>query len=365
MIMILTNECILDDKSAPYLDNLFLSHKYGKHIIALENRTIVGKMLLKIYENDNIISRVIENIYKQETDSKNLLKLVNTYIRINPIGSAYKKNVNDNLTIFEIPVNYFDDQINGCNLVSENSLDIDFYKNLLTKIQTEQKLNIPPKIKFSIEDIPGGGSDTSSIFENKAIYEKKITYLVCDSDIERDSEQYKEHSVAKKIIETQINMDARVGSISGYHILSVREKENLIPPSYYLKHSAFQNNVVLNKLKSLENTEFEELNKYVKLSKSPLKLTDELEQHICLSEYENRALNKKSLHIFSSRAVYSSEFIIQKNLQKVQEEGIINADDEILNGFFFEKLPNYLKQEYEKLIINLMSWSCAYDRVRR
>lgn len=364
MLLLITESTISDEKSKEFLDNILLSHRFGKHIVVLENRLMTKKML-SMYKNDEPSMRTIYNLHDTFGESHAFLDTVNTYVKINSLNSEFSKSIDSSgKLLIELPVNYFDDQISSCNLLSENDLDIDFYRSIMEKIQEEKSLGFPINIKFSIEALPGGGSTLPGVFDSKVMYEKKITYSICDSDIEEENQEYEKSTVANQITIRQNNMDNRGPNISNYYILGVREKENLIPPSYYLKHSFFKYHRALNILSKLEGTENEELLKYVKLSSGRVKLTSKIEKLIALSDKEKKGIDKKALHIFSCATLFNDEFIEKKDLVELNSLGKIEESDPIINGRFFEELPSYLKEEYQKLMINMISWTCAYDRVR-
>ena len=122
-----------------------------------------------------------------------------------------------------------------CCLLGENYTDCDFYKLLAERY----RLLLPGRmqgIKFSFQNVLGGGGTSHKAFEECVLVNKKLTLCLADSDIKYDfSKKYpqvKKGGTVKKLIEVNNHPSlSPYKQIFEFHELRVHEAENLIPIS--------------------------------------------------------------------------------------------------------------------------------------
>lgn len=347
MLIEITEDCLLSLPTEKYsLMHVLNSYCNGNHVVMFEKRCIY-KELKKIYENDEMMLKIIQNILGMHNENKNLQKLTKTVLKVMSKDSEFKKYNESSKLYFEVPVNYFNGIVKECLFITENDNDADNYDLLAKRAQKEKFINIPDVVKFNSMEMHGGGDTTYTVFNRYIKKKNTIVLCVCDSDktsIHSDIGQ-----TPSKVLKSALK--ANCDHISNVHILDVREKENLIPPKYYRYHPSYNDNKVL---ESLEDEH--ELFRYLKISDSNTHLDEETLRKYDIKTNKGYGITKKG---FGNWLEY---FFLNET-----PRGIVDNSGKCieLQGFsFFDGLPSYLKEEHLVLIQHYFDWTCTYGRMR-
>lgn len=356
MMFLLLCEDVTNNNNKNYLRNILNAYINGYHIICFENRLSQTRELSKIFYDEQSLLTAINDIKNSHNDFRNLQKVIGTYVRIIDYNTDFSIAMENEKTIYYIPIDYFNDVLDKTLIITENESDFDFYIALLLQAQKENAYRIPQYVKFRCDSLPSGGSQMGSLYRTRVRKEKRITLCVTDSDKKCKYDTY--GGTAQKTKDEHDSFD--ITRISDLHILNVREKENLIPPSYLLKHNSMKNNQVLKILEPLENTELSHLLKFVKLSGNSIKSNEEIFQHLDCPD-DLRTLTKKGIEMWASSCLYPQDLIYDRKYSVGQ--GMPLESIQWLENFY-EYLPLYLSEEHENLTTKLFYWCCAKEKVR-
>lgn len=126
-------------------------------------------------------------------------------------------------------------------LICENLSDCDFYISLVKEIYKEKKSDI----SISLHKLQCAGSQAEQTIINE-VEKGIIRPIACimDSDKKRESDSF---GPSAKSALRALAVCKNINAIS-VHVLSVREKENVIPPNILLIHPQFNNNELVKTL---------------------------------------------------------------------------------------------------------------------
>lgn len=207
------------------LENIALSVRKRKHIVLAEN-----KMLVELAKCDRLTQnarRVYNHLIKKIGLIGGIQKNLKGFIVI--LGNVDKINRNDSSgqIIYEVPITYFDDpeKLLPLHLIAEDDSDCEFYYYITRRYIQEHRLGCG----LEVRNVHGGGDQTHIIYERQLIRYYRTCLAILDSD--KKYENDKIGSTAKKVIDKY--EEYQENYITDYHVINVREKENLVVPSLY------------------------------------------------------------------------------------------------------------------------------------
>lgn len=349
----------LNQEDKQNLLNIFNSYNYGNHVLAFESRFPDIEELQKYFCEDGASKNTILNISNKHQDSKSLLKKINTYVKLEPSNSEFKKTIveESNKIIFYVPNNYFDNSLMSTSFVTENSDDAKFYKGLMNRIQADDNFRIiPQNILLNCTNDAGNGSQISNVFTIKTFNEKRITFSICDSDKNNPNDTPKDTATKlKKAFEKHSD-----NTISNILVLNAREKENLIDPGIYRKHDSFKNYRFLKEITLDENSE-ETVQKilYLKISANKDETIEflKIEKGLILGEKEDCSIGKNGLEEIACDLIYTPQYLTEIGKKRKSKYNDIYKT-------LFNNLNSILFCEYERIAKDFMSWTCSFPRQR-
>lgn len=348
MLIELTESCLQSlESEKENLMNILLSYKNGNHIVMFEKRSMYKK-ITPIYNDENTVLMILQNVYNKHNENKNMQKLLKTVIKVVGSDQIIKKNSMNGKLFFEVPLSHFSNFIKESIFITENSSDAKCYICLTKRAQKEKFLNIPNVIKFKSLNIPGGGSETFKVYEDHSISNEALVLCICDSDKECESSY--EGNTFQNVLSAEERLN-ETNHITKIHVLGVREKENLIPPEYYLYHPAFYNNEVLKKLIGRDD-----IFRFMKLSDSDTHLDKKLMLELGIKENKGKGIRKNGFKEWIN-------YVLEKDCPYIhieQSESPVKVE----NFEFFKGLPDYLKIEHDKLLQSCVDWTCTYGKMR-
>ncbi|WP_285015755.1 hypothetical protein [Lactococcus garvieae] len=341
------------------LVNLLDTYKQGNHILAFENRKGINKLINCF--SGSIEEKILYHIYSKHQENKALKKKINVYVKVMPHSSEMKRSLSpENKTVFEVPISYFDTQVFATSLVTEDTEDGVFYRGLAERICSEKIFEVPKTILLQATNDSGGGSQIKTVFMNKAQIEKRLTFSICDSDKTSSNSALGSTARSLKTILAKIANE----NICDALILNVREKENLVTPDLYIQHDDYKNKEGLKLLVKLAQKESLEELRYLKISgKCEETLNFFKEKQGIDIEHTDYSVGKNGLSQIAREFIYTVDF-----LKKIRQSCKRNKGEHIhyLSSYdsFFSQLPDELIQEYNRIFVNYMSWTCAYPKPR-
>lgn len=304
-------------------------------------------------------------------------------VKSNSFG-FYRNDKEPNKIIYEVPLNEFVkfDKLFPTRLLSEDYSDCEFYEKIAEKYISENREEINVRLKF--DPISGGGSQSYVVY-NREIDKGSKILAICDNDKSYPEDKEGETSIQlKKIYEKN-----KKESIIELHELSVREKENLIPPSMYKMCCNNSGNDVLEKLEQIEKLD-EHQSKLMFIDIKEGIVAKNLKDE-GFKEYYSELFEVVDLISCSLDEVYKRDeddllmmgigrkldaFIrdvfdggLEENLEEkkklMQTVGIPDyvikklEDDISKKQNLIESLPDYLKSEWKDLCHKIISWGCC------
>ena len=362
------------------LNNLALAYREGHHMLigsrevleALKKCPLLNYLALRSY---GYLSSRISFLY-------NYQNILQYYIIVTANTIKVSRKLHDDKVIFEVPLEYFDSiyKLNPTSLVSEDISDCEFYFKLGKRFVTDKLNKYSIKMKFIYEN--GGGENSHKIYEYK-INQGNFVLALADTD-----KCYPSDSVGSTLRKLR-RVDEKYRD---HHIVElfepgVREKENLVPPSYYLlctNNSCKEN---LEKLRLIESDElFQEKLKYLDL-KDGLK-AKEIKQNKELNDFLSDLFEVPGLMACTCEDIPSmsddnllfgglgnklNEFcsqVLDDGLEVILQEKKANSlvPKEVLETIeenikkkneIFSNLPNYLRPEWDRLCNIIIAWGCS------
>ncbi|WP_223643467.1 hypothetical protein [Planococcus sp. 4-30] len=236
------------------LNNLSLAHRDRKHILI---GTLNAVEFLKDFTPlDHSTQRVFSNLYSKFSFMGAYEEIFDSQILIKSREHIFSKDSIKEKIVFQVPITEFIDSesINRTALIGEDRTDCEFYEGLAKKYLKEKYGDISFSVNFHPEN--GGGDSTWKALKYYS-ENKKISITIADSD-----KRYPKSTVGNtlKKLRTEYKKHEN-NAITELVELTVREKENLIPPSFYLYCCNSSDTAKLKKLSLLEKSEehFEKL----------------------------------------------------------------------------------------------------------
>lgn len=207
------------------LENIAECIRSGKHIIFAERAT--SKAICTNPKLGELGRLAFKNLYHKATEIGQIKNQVDSYILIsNEVSSVEKVNLGSK-KIFKVPVDYFceNERLLPTNLVAEDLSDCEFYEAMIKKYAKGKGY----RYKLNFKYVNGGGLNTHLNYENSIVQGKAPCLAIVDSDKEDEDDSYGD--TAMNVMEKYNTL--KKYHVTGYYILNVREKENLIPPHLY------------------------------------------------------------------------------------------------------------------------------------
>lgn len=367
-------------------NNLAKTNSEGNHIVTGSFNTI---KIIKNLESLDVSSRLtFEVIFNKISTNGRYETLVSDYILLKDPSSDFRKYCcsENNNNVFEVPINYFDEykKLNNTMFICEDINDFKFYRNITNLfIVNVMKIN---NIKINLSFGNGGGARSEKVYE-QYIKDKQIILVIADSDKRYPDDKDGQTLQKLRRIYSFYNSE----TITDLLGLSVREKENLIPPSIYLLSANGSAKKSLELLKIIENSNSSDILRFFDykdgLSSDKIKNEGELnffrdlilESHKQASSSKEQNLktdlNKINFLIGGVGKKISEQFncnFLEMNLNEelssksIKEELPISVMENLektirVKEDLFDNLPAYIKPDLEKICLKVFSWGCASE----
>lgn len=214
-----------DYKVLASLENIAECIRTGKHIVIADRKTC--KAICKHEKLGFLSQRAFKELSLRITEIGDIKNEVDGYILITNEVSSITKTNDGNKKVFKVPTDYFyeNEKLLPTNLVSEDLSDCQLYEAMIGKYIKGKK----HKCRLNFRYVNGGGLNTYLNYENSLIQEQAPCLVIVDSDKKYDNDEYGE--TARNVLKKYENLRRKY--VTGYYILNVREKENMIPPNLY------------------------------------------------------------------------------------------------------------------------------------
>lgn len=212
----------LDSIQSPTFYEIICSNTLGTHFV------YGSGLVLRYLSQSNKVS---------ERDRQIFTHMYNTRSTIEPYLNSIKHkiivNIQDSIINYknefevEVNLNFFriTNALHNAYIISEDNDDCNFYCSITENLNLIK--NDLMTLSYSIEN--GGGDNTASSFEEKAVEKKHITYTILDSD--KKFEEDRTGNTYNKVLAKFRKKDDE--NLAKLYLLNVHEKENLIPPTLY------------------------------------------------------------------------------------------------------------------------------------
>ena len=181
-------------------------------------------------------------------------------------------------------------------LLTEDVSDCEFYESLCKKI-------INNRLNVMFRHVSGGGTEINKNLSMSVVHNRDIVYAICDSDKYHPDDEVGD--TAKKLMTVVNQLESQGYYYTGYEVLEVSEKENLIKPTEYGKYLG--NSIILKDLSDIEVDE--DVKYYLDFFDYKAGLTKSVyEKH---PEFYNKLLNKLSIDTDKVEAMHGKEAIIK------------------------------------------------------
>ncbi|MDU1538290.1 MAG: hypothetical protein E6902_01610 [Paeniclostridium sordellii] len=372
-------------KEIEIIEEIARAYSNKRHIIIAKRSVLLYFSKLDILEKK--VRSIYTDLYSRSAQYKVYKKTFVEYIKVTSNEYGFRKVEEGNQFIYEVPIDYFNNHkfLRESVLVTENLRDAWVYKSM-TKKYIKQVVDI--NLDINLEEMPGGGNDLSIAYENK-IKENRLVICIADSD-----RKYPEDTIGDTArYAWNIYENHKSDKIIYMHKLGVREKENLIPPSFYMLCTNGINTESLKNLMKLEllNNSKSEFLKYVDIKDGVELKTYRGENKNCIDFIKNiieehpellacdlekeKDLNSKVILGAGSKAMDTFyRDILEDNLDNILKEKLIalekynnkNLQSEIeelkcrilKKDSLFINLPAYIEEEWYKLCNIILAWGC-------
>lgn len=378
------------------IQELAIAYKRNNHIIIASSKVLE---YLKDLNDLNEDSRQIYNYLYNDAfeEYKELKKMFIFYIKlVFDKQYIFKEEKEGNQTIFNISIGFIKTfkEFRESVLITEDLDDGKLYISM-TKEYIKEYIGKDKGISIEFDDISGGGANTHKSYKN-FLEKNRLTLCVLDSD--KTCKKDEKGSTAKKVEKVRDEYEDKVTYVC---ILDVREKENLIPPSFYKLCSNGINSELIDKLIKLEDTCYGSINflrygdikdgitlkKYIETKsrkkcifkcysdlicdniKRDFPNIDELEE--CEKNYETKEV---VLGVGGNASQYFKKQVLDKEIVQVlnQKKRVyeINANEGLekdikdlerninISENLFKHLPNYIKDDWIEICNTILAWGC-------
>lgn len=366
VMMALKNENPNDEHVILSLTNLFVSSYQGYHILhaSIDSLEYFSKMNL-----GKIAQTTIQTLIKKYSSYKSLTKNISKKLIIyknkciQNIGSDFSMDISNVAAI------------NKSVLISENHQDGYFYLSLARELAKESKQNW--EINMSIESC--GGSQIKETANNTINTEKRFSLMIVDSDKTKSTSS--KGSTAKDLLRFITRNPTSI--VATPYILKVREKENLIPPSFYIKLSQHQNNKWLSFLSTVEDDdEYIEFLRFSDIKDDVGKVNDVSNYSSIMQKIhtfitdDNKGVGKNAVTQFKD-LILDHGITTKKNdfIQKISGGmGVKNNSNDTLeylsriedfSNHIIDYIPKYLKEDWYEIYDLVAVFGCCLPEMIR
>ena len=234
--------------------------------------------------------------------------------------------------------------------LTEHESDGLFYQFIFVNVMREKGLS--QVFSLSLENDSCHGSNVGAKIEQSAS-DEKMAFCLLDSDKDFPNDSY--GSTYKGALRKFKKL--RKTHVIGLEVLEVREKENLLPPKWYL------------------NLELDEQKKHM------LNVLNNYIDKKSIYGYFDLKDGIKAKRISESKWLdYFSSVVDELNILEIYDEDNVDDDYVLLEGLGDKKcteaiekcrdekytdLPNYLIKEWNRIFFHLFSWGCALSQEYR
>lgn len=236
------------------LDELAESYRKNKHIIIADIDVLeyLGSLTDLSPKSRSIYNLLCDHVH---TDYYSLKKQLKIFIKI--VGNNTSDNLkvtSGNQEILNFPIEFIKKfkEFRKTLLITEDIEDSRFYISLTQKYIDYKKIN---DIDLAFDKNNGGGNNTYKSVEDEINERFILCILDSDKKYKNDKIGQTARNVKRFIDKDKPNsLGIYIKDMTGIYILDVREKENLIPPSFYKLCSNGNNKDLLQILSKLEIT---------------------------------------------------------------------------------------------------------------
>lgn len=335
IINALSNTSLCDyDKEVIAINDLARSCFEHHHILIASYDVL--KFLMSYNLCYSLSKRLFHKLFNTISFTYNYKSCVNNYIEIDAFATNISFNSKEQKWILPLKDSY---SITPSTLIVENTLDFDFYSNMILKYS--KTIN---KFRFSINlsSLHLGGSNSNGTIERYAL-KNKILLSITDSD------KYHSRSnlgaTAKSVNESFKKLDR---NIRHNHVLNVRELENILPvESYNIFFENLPNKSIYEFISNHSNIHIKNFIVYGDLKGGPR-----------LKEYRNTS-NKYGNHtkdfidlIITNGVISNKQIDTSRNDDDVIFNGVASNFKKIVNEYFIKE---YMDELEKKLSNNRIS----------
>lgn len=356
------------------LKSLIMSYRNGFHIICASADTLDYFASMKLLGTTEL--DVIEKLISKRATSKAYLKEISRRLIVYKDKCIVDAGDNFTIDLSSLPI-----QIEKSVLMSENLDDCEFYSSLAKKINKGYSRSFDINLFFD----SCGGSQGETTAKNLVEREHRFTVFIMDSDKHSSSDSRGES--ARKVF--SFFDSHKTQSIIDYYELGVREKENLVPPSFYLKNPKYKKTGWLEYLADKEQSEeASEFLKYADLKDDATHSLEVPNAQIYIDGINNSNIDhdRQTIGVGGSAVKDFTYFYLQNNIIPYSEMKIENLRTRFKgnNPIIIDKkqahfqqlltfsqninacLPSYLKTEWENITEVVSVFGCCVpDNIRR
>ncbi len=346
------------------IKEIFRSMMKQYHIVSLRRNTIDILRKFNFWEYNDYRALII--LEKNVQNHKIILSLVDRYLNI-----YYEHQNNQNQWNLDIK-DYFNQierfEMHRSALITENPDDYNLYEILFEYyIRNFREYD---SIHFNMQNFSGYGGNIRREIQSRIT--NNFCLSIADSDKKHCEDTIK--STAKQIMEIRTGKN----QIYDYHILDVKEKENIF--SAKVINSIFDNNnKLLLFIASLSEVNDVQFLKFISLSSKGLKFSSfrkfpehikkiHLEYYKRMNDAQILKVNYNDLVNYSlqdEQKIYCENTIniLYSALKKVKNSNYIlmetKGESEVVNGIIY--LNSYLYTEWNKIVKKMLDFGITYD----
>lgn len=363
------------------LNNLALSSKHGTHFIFASLPVL--EYLMKLELLDLSSRKTYNSIFSKFSVLGSYQSLFNSYLVVNDNTSEFNREETDSHKIYHAPISYFThiSSIGHTNFLCEDISDFHFYDKLAKKYIKEHHSTFNMALKF---DFINGGGDRSGLNYELLLAKNKLSLAIADSDRKiPNGEVGNTLKALKSVFEKYKNVN--VTELIG---LTVREKENLIPPSLYELCSNSSLDEIIDKFLMIEKSEihFEKLfyldikdglqvkklkdkkqREYLEdmFAEIPGLISCAIEDLTSLDDeyYILRGIGTKLMDNFVTNVLddgLDKQLKTKKKLSSLDPMIIAMLEDKIAKkDNLFTEIPEFIKPQIVELCKTIIAWGCS------
>ncbi|MGX6443574.1 hypothetical protein ACWM35_10180 [Neobacillus sp. K501] len=361
------------------LNNLAISSMHGIHIVFATLPAL--EFLMKLELLDFSSRKIYNSIFTRFSMLGSYQSLFNSYIVVKDTNCTLKR-VNN---VFEVPLNYFSHilSVNPTKLLCEDISDYKLYTKLAKKYIKEHHTTY--NLSLSFDFVNGGGDRSGLNYENLLIDKNQISLAIADSD---KKVPHGDIGNTLKGLRSSFNRfgQNKVTDLIG---LSVREKENLIPPSIYELCSNSSLDELINKLMMIESSKehYEKLfyldikdglqAKQLKNNSSQMEYYKDMFREIpeliscTVDEIDNlhdedfiiRGIGTSLMDNFVTNVLedgLDKQLKTKKELSSLDPIIITMLEDKIkIKDHLFNNIPDFIKPHIVEICETIIAWGCS------